>query len=213
MSTQTAALTPKLAKQLIAEQFPQWSHCSLSQVQSAGTDNAMFRMGDSLVLRLPFPGSLLERVSKEQKWLPWLAPHLPLAIPELVARGVPSETYPCAWSIYRWMEGTDALTSPIKDKYCAAQKLAEFIRVLHKLDASQGPPAGAHNFYRGAPLQERDTQVRKALTELEGLIDTRAAIALWEASLKAPVWHKKPVWIHGDIHAGNLLTQQGHICA
>lgn len=144
----------------------------------------------------------------EHFWLPKLAPHLPLAIPAPLAIGVPAEGYPWQWAVYRWFKGEDAIVGRIDDLGQAAAEMAQFIDSLHRINfADVTPPASS----RGMSLGPRDTGVRKAIAELQGMIDQGTATLAWESALKAPEWQGPGVWIHGDIHAGNLLIEQGRI--
>jgi aminoglycoside phosphotransferase (APT) family kinase protein len=74
-----------------------------SRSSSAGTDNALYRLGDDMVVRLPRIRSAVGDVEREHQWLPRLAPFLPLAIPLPLAKGKPGEGYPWHWSVYRWL--------------------------------------------------------------------------------------------------------------
>jgi aminoglycoside phosphotransferase (APT) family kinase protein len=59
----------------------------------------------------------------------------------------------------------------------------------------------------------RDASVRNAIATLNNMLDTDVATAAWEAALQAPVWQGKAVWLHGDLHPGNLLVEQGRLTA
>lgn len=198
-------------RRLLREQFPQWAGLDLEPLQSAGTDNAIYRLGADMSVRLPRIFWSVGQVDKEQEWLPKLAPHLPLAVPVPLARGMPGEGYPWHWSICRWIEGENATIDRITDPAQAAQDLAQFITALRRIDSTGGPAPGSHNSGRGVPLALRDSEVRAALAQLHDLIDTDAAAAIWENALQAPAWREPPVWIHGDLHSGNLLVQQGRL--
>ena len=202
-----------LVGRLLAAQFPQWADLPLRPVPSAGTDNALYRLGDEMAVRLPRIAVATGQVEKEHQWLPKLAPHLPFAIPLPLAMGEPGEGYPWHWSVYRWLDGENATFSPIADPRQAATDLADFVTALQQIDPTDGPPPGAHNFFRGEPLAHRDTETREAIASLRGVIDTDAATAAWEVALQAPAWPGPPVWIHGDLQAGNLLTVQGRLSA
>lgn len=95
----------------------------------------------------------------------------------------------------------------------AATALAQFVSALHGIDATGGPGPDQYNSFRGVPLARRDPAVRNALAALSGTVDVEAATEVWEASLRAPVWQGQPVWLHGDIHAGNLLVDGGRLSA
>ena len=197
-----------LVVRLLAAQFPQWAGLPVRPVPSAGTDNALYRLGDDMVMRLPRIDWAIGDVAKEQQWLPKLAPFLPLAIPVPLAKGQPGEGYPWDWSIYRWLEGEEATVKGMADPRQAAIDLAQFIAALQRIDVTGAPPAG-----RGVPLAQRDAPTRTAIENLHGLIDTAAVTALWDAAIEAPMWHGSPVWVHGDLRPGNLLAVKGRLSA
>lgn len=202
-----------LVLRLLITQFPQWANLPIEQVHSAGTGNALYRLGDDMVVRLPRIPSAVGQVDKEQKWLPRLAPFLPLNIPVPLAKGKPSDGYPWHWSVYQWLEGEDATIQPIADLYQAATDLAQFITALQQIEATDGPPPGQHNFYRGVPLAMRDDETRDAIAALHDVIDVDEATTAWDTAIETPAWNGPPVWLHGDLHAGNLLVQQGRLSA
>lgn len=202
-----------LVRQLLAAQFPQWAELAIEPVASAGTENAIYRLGDDMAVRLPLRPKPPEQVDKLDRWLPVLAPQLPLPIPEPLAKGEPAEGYPCAWSVCRWLDGEEAAFERLEDPVEAARTLAGFVRTLVTIDPTDGPPPGKHNFWRGVPLADRDGSTRDAIAQCEGLIDTDAVTAAWETDLHAPVWDEPPVWIHGDIDPGNLLVVDGRLSA
>ncbi|HEY3289615.1 MAG TPA: aminoglycoside phosphotransferase family protein [Anaerolineae bacterium] len=205
-------ITTALVRQLVASQFPQWADLPIAPVPFDGWDNRTFRLGEDLSVRLPSAEAYAQQVEKEHRWLPRLAPHLPLPIPVPVAMGAPAYGYPWHWSIYRWLEGDIAATGRIADLIELAATLAQFLAALQRIDPADGPPPGAHNFYRGGPLAVYDAETRRALTDLHGRIDTSAATAVWEAAIQA-AWHGPPVWVHGDVAATNLLVKEGRLCA
>jgi aminoglycoside phosphotransferase (APT) family kinase protein len=200
-------------RRLLADQFPQWAELSLRRVQSDGTDNAIFRLGDDLAVRLPRIDWATAQVEKEARWLPILAPHLPLAIPVPLAVGAPGHDYPWAWGVYPWLDGENATIDRLADAHQAATDLAAFINALRRIDITGGPLAAAHNFGRGVPLAARDAYTRTAIDGLRGVIDTQAALALWEDALRLPAWDRPPVWVHGDLQSGNLLALDGRLHA
>lgn len=202
-----------LVRRLLAAQFPQWAALPITPVPSAGTDNALYRLGDDLAVRMPRIHWAIGQVAKEQRWLPQLAPHLPLAIPVPLALGLPGEGYPWQWSICRWLPGENAASAPPADPLRAATTLAGFVATLQRLDAADGPHPGDHNSWRGEPLAQRDAATRTAITALGDLIDAAAVTAAWEAARHAPAWAGPPVWIHGDLAGGNLLVEQGELSA
>ena len=202
-----------LVERLLTAQFPQWATLPIQRVASAGTDNALYRLGDELVVRLPRIHWAVGQVEKEQRWLPKLAPQLTLTIPAPLAMGVPGEGYPWHWSVYRWLDGQNATLDQLTDPCQAARGLAAFITALQSLDATDGPAPGEHNSGRGEPLVKRDAAVRSALAKLHGRIDTDAATKAWEATLQSPAWNRESVWLHGDLQSGNLLATNGQLSA
>jgi aminoglycoside phosphotransferase (APT) family kinase protein len=202
-----------LVRRLLAGQLPHWADLPIEPVTSAGTDNALYRLGDDMVVRLPRIAWAIGQVEKEYRWLPKLAPHLPLAIPVPLAKGEPAEGYPWHWSVNPWLAGENATIERVADPTQLARDLARFITALHGIDPSGGPPPGSHNASRGVPLAMRDEPTRAAIASLHGMIDTHAALAAWESALGIPDWHGPPVWIHGDIQSGNLLAVEGRLSA
>jgi aminoglycoside phosphotransferase (APT) family kinase protein len=202
-----------LVGRLLAAQFPHWADLPIEPVDSAGTDNALYRLGEDMAVRLPRIHAAVGQVEKEQRWLPKLAPLLPLAIPLPLAKGAPAQGYPWEWSVYRWLEGETATIERITDLGQAATDLAQFIAALQRIDPTDGPLPGEHNSYRGVPLATRDAETRAAVASLHSLIDVGAVGAVWGAALEAPVWQGSPVWLHGDLLSGNLLAAQGRLSA
>ncbi|WP_164924387.1 aminoglycoside phosphotransferase family protein [Sinorhizobium fredii] len=201
-----------LVRRLIAKQFPQWTDLPVRPVRHGGWDNRTFHLGDDLAVRLPSAASYALQVEKEQRWLPRLAPHLPLPIPAPMAMGRPGEGYPWHWSIYQWRKGEIATHAPITDRSVFAVALAEFLAALQATNADGGPLPGQHNFFRGGPLTVYEHETRWALAALEGRIDTDLARSVWDAALAAK-WMGEPVWFHGDVSSGNLLVENGRLGA
>lgn len=201
-----------LVRRLLTSQFPQWANLPIKPVRSAGTDNAIFRLGNDMSVRLPRIDWALAQVDKEHQWLPRLAPHLPLSIPMPLAKGKPDRGYPYHWSVYRWLEGENASIDQISDPCQAATELAQFIIALQQIDTTGAPLAEEHNL-RGVPLKTRDKITRESIAALKGTIDTNPALAVWEEALEAPEWNNEPVWFHGDLLIGNVLFDRGRLSA
>lgn len=213
MHANEVATDEHLVRRMLVRQFPQWAELPLRRVRSAGTDHAIYRLGEEMAVRLPRVGWAVEQVNKEQRWLPVLAPQLPLAIPTPLGKGRPAEGYPWDWSIYRWLDGENATLECLGDPRQAAEDLGVFVKALRQIDPTGGPPAGAHNFGRGVPLRDRDAQTRAAISALEGSMDTATLSAAWEAAMAVPAWDHQPVWIHGDLQPGNILAVAGRVSA
>jgi aminoglycoside phosphotransferase (APT) family kinase protein len=179
---------------------------------NGGWDNWTFRLGTTMLVRLPSAAEYAQAVEKEHRWLPILAPQLPLPIPTPVARGVPSESFPRPWSVYVWLEGEPATVDRVADQKRLATDLADFLGALYSVDPADGPPAGPHSFFRGGPLATYDGQTRETIRALAGTIDATAASAVWEDAL-AEEWAAPAVWVHGDVTASNLLAVDGRLSA
>jgi aminoglycoside phosphotransferase (APT) family kinase protein len=196
----------------VDEQFPQWSHLSIARVDADGWDNRTFRLGAELTVRLPTGAWYAEQVAKEQRWLPALAPQLPLPIPAPVARGEPAAGFPYPWSVYRWLEGEIAAGARIADLSAFASALAGFLAALRRADAVGGPPPGEHNFYRGGPLSTYEAEALEAVETLGDEVPREAVLHVWEDAMRT-TWEHEPVWVHGDVAAGNLLVRDGRLAA
>jgi aminoglycoside phosphotransferase (APT) family kinase protein len=207
-----AAITPELVSRLVSAQFPLWAHLPVRPVEADGWDNATFRLGDEMSVRLPSGAGYAAQVEKEQRWLPALAPRLPLPIPEPLAKGVPGCGYPWPWSVYRWLPGEPAETALVRDRNEFAAALAGFLAALQRVDPSGGPGPGEHSCFRGGPLAVYDCQTREALAALDGEIDTARAAEVWREAMGA-TWHGPPVWVHGDVSPTNLLVTRGRLSA
>jgi aminoglycoside phosphotransferase (APT) family kinase protein len=197
-----------LVRRLLAAQFPHWADLPIAPVESAGTDNAIYRLGDDMAVRLPRIHWATGQVDKEQRWLPTLAPLLPVAIPVPLAKGEPAEGYPWNWGVYGWLNGENPTVDRIADPRLLATDLAEFIAALQRIDLPDGPAAG-----RGVPLARRDADTRTAIEALRGMVDIDAVTAEWDGALRAPEWQGATVWLHSDLAPGNLLTVDGRLSA
>ncbi|CAA9244029.1 MAG: putative phosphotransferase [uncultured Acidimicrobiales bacterium] len=194
-----------LVRALIARQLPQWAHLPLRRTASTGTDNAIFRLGEDMGVRVPRIHWAVQQIDKERTWLPRLARHLPVAVPEPLAKGEPGLGYPYPWLVYRWLEGEDALVGRVDDWCALARDVAAFVNALHGIETTGAPPAGA----RGGLLSRRDASTRRAIASLAGEIDVGRAAEVWETALAAEPWSGEPVWVHGDLLPGNVLVVGG----
>lgn len=204
-----AGIDAALVRRLIAAQFPQWRDLAIRPVEVDGWDNRTYRLGNDMTVRLPTHESYVPAFDKEQRWLPVLAPQLPVPIPTPLAKGAPGDGYPFSWSIRRWLSGEPASSERVADMPAFAVTLAEFLLALQRVDATGGPRAGSHSFYRGAPPAHYDGETREALARLGGRIDAAAA-HVWDAAL-ASHWEGPPTWFHGDVAVGNLLVRDGRL--
>jgi aminoglycoside phosphotransferase (APT) family kinase protein len=201
-----------LARRLVDSQFPQWSELPIRPVDADGWDNRSFRLGSELTIRLPSGDWYAQQVDKEQRWLPVLAPQLPLPIPVPVARGEPEFGFPYAWSVYRWLDGEPAASARIGDLTRFAATLAAFLNALGRVDATGGPAPGQHNFHRGGPLATYEEETFEAIDALGNEVPVEAVKRLWDDATTTS-WEREPVWFHGDVATGNLLVRGGQLAA
>jgi aminoglycoside phosphotransferase (APT) family kinase protein len=201
MHADELAIDEKLVRRLLAEQFPAWAALPLRRVEPDGTENAIFRLGDELVVRLPRLNGPTKPGSKDAEWLPKLRPLLPVEIPTPVAQGRPGVGYPWFWEIHTWVEGETVAVETI-DPLQAARDLAALVGALQRIDPA-GAPRG-----RGIPLRERDHGTRAWLARFDG---DPSVTEEWERALAAPPWDGPPVWHHGDLDARNWLVRDGRI--
>lgn len=200
-----------LVRALLEEQHPDLAGLPLEPLAS-GWDNDIFRLGDSLTVRLPRRLMAAVLVLHEQRWLPELAPRLPLPVPVHVRTGVPSEAlaYPYAWTIGPWLPGAPLEVAPPDDLTATAVSLGAFLAAVHQ----PAPPVAPVNPYRGVPLAERAERFEASLTDLaDGIVDKDRARRLWEELLAAPPDPGPARWLHGDVHPLNLLVHEGRLAA
>ncbi|MFJ5307956.1 aminoglycoside phosphotransferase family protein [Streptomyces sp. NPDC088350] len=212
-STNAPALDPTLVRRLLAAQFPQWAALPLTLLEPAGSDHVIYRLGETMTVRLPRSDWADGEAAKEHTWLRHLAPRLPLAVPEPLGLGTPGPGYPWHWSVTRWLDGTTPTADDLADPDATAHQLAYFLRQLQSLPAAATLLPGAHPELNRAPLADRDHATRAAIEAVEGVFDTAAMTEVWDNALRAPAWDREPVWCHGDFHTGNLLTVDGRLSA
>ncbi len=199
-----------LVRRLVAGQFPQWAGLAVERFPSGGTVNAMYRLGDDMVVRLPLVKGGVSDVSLEQKWLPHFPPLLPTAVPEVLGAGEPAEGYPWPWSVYRWLTGENPEAGALSEPALLAGDLAGFVAAMRSITLPGAPVA-----HRGGPVASLDASTRAAIEELRGIpeegVDCDAVTAVWEDALRAPEWDGPPVWLHADLMPGNLLVDAGRL--
>lgn len=196
----------RLVRRLLAAQFPEWEELPLEPVHSAGTVHAIYRLGQEMSVRLPRVARGVGDVERDHRWLPTLAPRLPLDVAVPLARGEPADGYPWPWSVCRWVKGQSADVARPADMAASARALAQFLGALRRIDPTGGSPG-----WRSGPLAGRDGDVRASIAALRGTLDTAALSAAWEAALEAPPWGGPPMWSHGDLLPGNLVVRRGRL--
>jgi len=194
-------LTAEAVDRLIATQHP--SFRGPLRLVAHGWDNDVYRLGDDLAVRLPRRGIAAELADKEQRWLPVLAGLLPIPVPVPLAIGRPSADYPWSWSIIPWFRGVRGADLSAAELDATAEQLAEILLALH-VPAPEDAPIHA---VRGVPLIERDEIVRVRVARHPALLRE------WSNAVAAAPWPGPPVWVHGDVHAGNIVLEDERIVA
>lgn len=205
-------ISVEVVRKLIKEQFPELSNLEIKLVEKNGHDNVTFHLGNTMSVRLPSGEEYASQIEKEMIWLPKLKQHISYEIPSPIANGKPSDIYPFPWAINKWIDGEVLSYSNINNLEDIAIGLAKFLKELQSIDASNGPMAGTHNFYRGGLLKVYNDETINALDNLENIFPTKELRKIWEKALETR-WDKKPVWIHGDVAVGNLLVKNRKISA
>jgi aminoglycoside phosphotransferase (APT) family kinase protein len=203
-----------LAHKLIAEQFPEYAHLSITSVEKQGHDNRTYRLGLDMLIRMPTAKSYALKVPKEQALLPKLAQHLTVSIPVPIKMGVACNDFPYPFSIYKWLEGRSinllVLDNDVLEQI--AFDLAKFLKELQSIEDIEGLAPGQHNWWRGDHVSVYDKGAREQIAELSTVIRGADALDLWERACKTK-WGKLPVWVHGDFAIGNMLILNGKLSA
>lgn len=201
----------RLVEELIRAQHPDLAALELgAQPAASGWDNVMYRLGPDLAVRLPRRALGARCIDVEQRWLPRLAPALPVATPVPVRVGTPACGYPWPWSIVTWIPGTPASQMPVARDEAAAW--GRFLRALHAIDTPDSPP---ENPYRGQSLSARDEAFRERLARLE----RAAALRIGDQAMLSNAWaaglaslaDEDTCWLHGDLHPRNVITSDGRL--
>jgi aminoglycoside phosphotransferase (APT) family kinase protein len=207
MSGSGPDLTADLIRDLLRDQHPDLAELPLREVDG-GWGNQMWRLGNDLAVRIQRMDTDPDHHYKERRWLPHLAPRLPLPIPVPVRHGVPSERYAKIWTVMTWVPGEPQDHASITRGDHAADTLAAFLRALH-LAAPADAPADTG---RGAHPKDRTSDFNQLVEALDA--DTIGADvadmrAVWHDAVTAPAWSGEPVWVHGDLHPANVIVADG----
>jgi aminoglycoside phosphotransferase (APT) family kinase protein len=200
----------RLVRRLIDAQFPQWSGLPLRAVGTIGWDNALFRLGTELVVRVPRRQLGADCIAIEQRWLPEIAPRLAVRVPTPVGIGEAAEGYPWPWSVCPWFPGRMAAVAGGINHVEVAHQLAVFLRAMHV----QAPPdAPVHPYGRGGSLAQRDADTKRRIAESPEPFDRALLTEAWGRATSAQEWDGPDLWLHGDLHPANLLVSRGRLGA
>lgn len=220
MPTAEVEITAELVRRLVSAQakdaVPDAAALPLAKT-AAGWDSELWRLGASLAVRLPRRALAAPLVLNEQRTLPSIAPRVEatgLRVPAPVFHGVPGAGFPWAWSIVPWFDGVRGLDVDRAARRGWAARLGVGLRALHEPAPDDHPV----NPFRGVPLATRDAAITERLSLLEdaGLAPAQELARVrevWRDGVAASSWSAPPVWIHGDLHPGNLIARGDDLVA
>jgi aminoglycoside phosphotransferase (APT) family kinase protein len=193
-----------LVADLLRQQHPDFANFEIVPA-SSGFDNTIWRLGDDFVVRLPRRAIGAVLMEHELRWLPELAPRLPLQVPTPIRAGQPSAQFAWPWSIAKWIKGTPGNNVGAETLRLAAEPLGKFLHALHVETPSFAPV----NEFRSVPLQRHESSFLSRATEVGDVLDRKAVLDVWRNALDAPSWAAPAVWIHGDLHPANTIFDKG----
>ncbi|MFC9353201.1 aminoglycoside phosphotransferase family protein [Arthrobacter sp. NPDC057013] len=200
MPPPTVEVSAAVVHALIRDQRPDLAGRPVVRVAN-GWDNATFRLGVDLAVRLPRRDEAVPLILHEQRYLPGIASRSPVPVPLPIHAGRPAPDFPWPWSIVRWVPGTAAVDAGPAGRAHAVEGLAEFLMALH-VPADAGVPV---NPVRGVPLPGRGAAVLERLRDRERYPQAAELKAVWARACAAPAWDGPAMMLHGDLHPANIL--------
>jgi aminoglycoside phosphotransferase (APT) family kinase protein len=197
-----------LVRSLLSEQHPDLAALPITQID-AGWDNTLWRLGREFLVRLPRRKVAAPLMIHEQRWLPALAPRLPLPVPVPLRIGQPASRFPWSWSVVPWLAGAPGHCTALTKPEDAAERLGRFLRALHHEAPSEAPI----NLYRGVALARRAETFEERVVSLADEINVEATRRVWDRGLAVDAWSGSPRWLHGDLHPANILVDRGTLAA
>lgn len=201
----------RLVAQLVRDQMPQWSDLPIRRLETTGTVNVAYRLGDDKLIRLPRTAAFSDGPQREATWLPVFADAVPLETPEYLALGEPTPPFPSHWSVLRWIDGDNADRCNLENPEADAAALGEFILALRSVSTDGAPKGGS---YRGFGLAGVTDSFDRWLAQIPDTeVDRSRVEAIWDLCRSADHWQGPPTWFHSDLHGGNLLARDGRLVA
>ena len=201
-------VTEDVVRSLLGEQFPDLAELPIS-FAGEGFDNYLWRIGESLLMRIPRREIGVRLIKNEIEWLPRLAPRLPIEVPVALRVGEPSASYGHPWVITRWFDGEPADVALFSDERTEARRLAEFLRALHV----RAPADAPSNPFRCLDMATRTDTFEGEVAEINDPVREVALREVWQQAESSQPWKEPPLWIHGDLHPGNLVVRNGALRA
>jgi aminoglycoside phosphotransferase (APT) family kinase protein len=210
-----------LVRVLVDDQLPAYAPLPLHRLAASGSDNALFRLGDELLVRVPRQPGGSRTIAREAQWLPFVGPALPVPVPDVVAVGQPAFGYPEQWSVVRWIDGSTPTGAA--SGAAGAALAADLAAVVTALREAPVPAVALSDrelrLYRGLPLVSRDVATRESVEACRGIggldLDLDLALVVWDAAvhLQSSSQVAEPRWLHADLVAENLLLRDGRLAA
>jgi aminoglycoside phosphotransferase (APT) family kinase protein len=215
----------ELVRRLLATVSTAYDGLPLRRFEVTGSDNSLFRLGEDLLVRVPRQPGGTRTIEKEQRWLPYVAAHLPVPVPEIVAVGEPGFGYPERWSVVRYLAGErpDVPRDGAAPRHELAADLAAVVRALGALAVPDEARSDDElQWYRGRPLATMDDAMQAYLRDSRPLVghpeltvDLDEVASAWARTIGMPEARRsvEPHWYHGDLNAENLLVRDGRLVA
>ena len=208
------SVTPDLVHRLVVDQFPEWVGLEVRPVASGGAVNAIFRIGEELVARVPLrdrdPVETRSTLVAEAVATAELFGRVPFPSPEPIAIGEPGEGFPLPWAVQTWVPGTTASDDDIGPSMEFASDLATLVRALRAIDTRGRTFAPSTRVFRGGDLTTHNAWMNRCFDESVDLFDVPHLRRLWSGLRKLP--REAPdAMCHGDLTPLNVLVANGRL--
>lgn len=196
-----------LARDLIRDQFPQFGDEKITALASAGTVNAIFRIGSRYAARFPLrlmgATECATLLRAEAAAMNELRQCCPFPSPQPIGVGRPSPAYPMPWLVQSWVEGETATPDGLSGSAAFSLDLARLVTSLR-----MGDPGGRHfdGQGRGGHLPDHDDWMAVCFSNSEGLLDVARLQRMWAVLRELPATGTE-VMSHKDLIPANLLVQ------